>query len=353
MGQKYDRGGDKLNVSLVTFPRVKLGIFPTPLHEMPNLSRVLGGPRLFIKREDLSGLAMGGNKTRQVECVLAHAQGLGADTVITTASAQSNYCLQLAAGARKLGMNIGLALFRGQHPSTQGNVILQNIIGSTVKYFDDSVASATFLDHVDEEMEKIAEGFRSRGNHPCIIPQFRPSPYHPIAAVGWINGAEEIYQQLKEQNIDAQYLLLATGSSCTASGLILGCRILKSPLKIVNISVSNDKATTTEKILRVTNETAKLIGEDIHIAPDDIVVHDYVGEGYGVVSSDCMEAIRLLARTEGIFLDPVYSGKGMAGLIDLIRKGKFTSKDTVVFLHTGGIPAIFAYPKEMTREDTL
>lgn len=337
-------------MSLLNIPREELGIFPTPLHELTNLSRVLGGPRILIKREDLSGLGMGGNKTRKVERLLAYVRELGADAIVTTASAQSNYCLQIAAGARKLDMEIGLVLFTGQHPRTQGNILLHSILGSRIKIIEGEMTSPAYLEHCDEEMDKMVQEFRAQGRNPCIINSSKSSHISCLGASVYVELAEELYQQLNDRNIDARYLAMATSMGATCSGLILGFKLLKYPLRIINISVTLSKPVIEDKILNVANNTAKFIEVDVNVSPEDIVVYDeYLGEGYGIVSGECLEAMQLMARTEGIFLDPVYTGKAMAGMIDLIRKGELTSKDTVVFLHTGGLPAIFAYPEKVSE----
>lgn len=337
-------------MSLLTIPRVELGTFPTPLHELTNLSKALGGPRILIKREDLSGLAMGGNKTRKVERLLAYVKEIGADAVVTTASTQSNYCLQMAAGARKLNMEIGFVLFSGKHPKTQGNILLHSILGSRIKIIEADMTDSSYLEHCDEEMEKIAQEFRAQGRNPCIINSAKSQHISCLGASVYVDLAEELCQQLKEQSINAQYLVLATSMGATCAGLMLGLRLLRYPLKIINISVTLSKPMIKDKILRTANNTAKFIGADVSFTPEDIAVYDdYIGEGYGIPSRECLEAMSLMARTEGILLDPVYTGKAMAGMVDIIQKGELTLKDTVIFLHTGGLPLIFAYPKEVTK----
>ncbi|MFH1003389.1 MAG: D-cysteine desulfhydrase family protein [Chloroflexota bacterium] len=333
-------------MALTSVPRVELGLFPTPIHEMPNLSRVLG-PRLWVKREDLTGLGMGGNKTRQVERILAHVRATGADSIITNASSQSNYCLQLAAGARRLGLKVGLTLFAGIHPKSQGNMLLQRIIGSDVKVFDEPIMEASALGRCEAEMEKMAAEFRSRGLNPCIVLQFKPSPYFPLAASGWVDAAEEIHRQLVERDIKPRYVVLAAGSGCSTAGLILGFKLLGVPIKVIAMAVSRKREETRAKILSVADDTIKLLGVKVRVEPEDVIVHEYMGGGYGLATRECLEAIHLVAQTEGIFLDPVYSGKAAGGLIDLCRKGEFTPKDTVLFIHTGGTPLVFAYEKDL------
>jgi len=335
-------------VSLVNLPRVSLGVFPTPLHELVNLSKTLGGPRIFTKREDLSGLGAGGNKVRHLEFVLADVKRSGADTVIGTYSTQSNYCLQLAAAAHKLNMNAGFILFEGQHPEMQGNLLLQKILNSKVKILKGSHLAGDYAANVDKEMDKMAQEYTKTGHRPVLI-KYGSDPYYDnLAVVGWVDGAEELLHQLQAKKINARYLVVSVGTAITAAGLVLGLKVLKSPLKFVGISVSKSKEKIVEQTVQKANAAANFMNWNINITPEDMTIYDeYVGEGYGVPTKECLEVIKLVAQTEGFFLDPVYTGKGMAGLIDLIKKGRFTSEDTVVFLHTGGFAAIFAYVKEI------
>ncbi|MFH1742985.1 MAG: pyridoxal-phosphate dependent enzyme [bacterium] len=333
--------------SLSKLPRIDLGIFPTPLHELPTFSKTLGGPRIFIKREDLSGNAFGGNKTRQVERLLAHARQQGSNAIIACSSSQSNYCLQVAAGARKLGWQVGVVQYSGQHPEMQGNRLLQHIIGSHERILEGSIMSPSFLDHRIQAMEDMASKFRAEGYTPYIARTDPPTPYFSLCASGWVDGAVEIHQQLKELGINSAYLITACSSGCTTAGLVLGFRMLASDLKVIAVAASRTREIAHKKILTAANSTAEYIGAQERFSESDIDVRDYIGESYGIVSAQSMEATWLLARTEGIFLDPVYSAKAMAGLIDMVRRGEFTANDTVVFLHTGGTPAIFAYQKEI------
>lgn len=335
-------------MSLVNLPRVSLGFFPTPLQELVNLSKALGGPRILAKREDLSGLGAGGNKGRHLEFALADIKRSGADTVISSLSTQSNYCLQLAAAARKLNMNAGFVFFEGQHPEMQGNLLLQKILNSKVKILKGDLLTGEYASNVDKEMDKMAQEYIKMGHKPVII-KYGSDPYYDnLAVIGWVNGAEELSHQLQGRKINAQYLVVSVGTANTSAGLILGLKLLKSPLRFIGIGVSRSKEEIIERVIQKAKAAAKLMSWDVSITPEDMTIYDeYIGEKYGVATKECLEAIKLVAQTEGFFLDPVYTGKGMAGLIDLIRKGTFTSEDTVVFLHTGGFPAIFAYDKEI------
>jgi len=332
--------------SIAKLPRIVLGHWPTPLHELPRLSTTLGGPRLFVKRDDLTGLALGGNKCRKLEYVLADAQRRGIDTLITSGSSQSNHALQTAAAARKLGMEAYLVLVKGIHVETQGNLLLQNILNSTVNIVDVADPSEMFTT-MPKKMNELADELRSQGRNPLVIPA---GAEVPLGTAGWVNAAEEISQQLKDQRIDVQYVVLAHSGGGTQAGLVLGFKQLKLPLNVVGISVMHKKSEAVNEVVTLVNETAKLVALDVAVTPDEITLYDdYIGQGYGIPTKECIEAIRLVAQTEGIFLDPVYTAKAMAGLIDLIGKGRFTAKDTVVFIHTGGLPSVFAYHQELAR----
>jgi len=333
-------------MSIVELPRVPLGHWPTPLHELPHLSATLGGPRIFMKRDDVTGLALGGNKCRKLEYVLADAKQRGVDTLITSGSSQSNFALQMAAAARKLKMEPYLVLVKGVHTETQGNLLLHNILNSTVNILKVSDPGEMFTT-MPRKMNELAEELRSKGRNPLVIPA---GAFTPLGTAGWVNAAEEISQQLRDQRIDIQYVVLANGSGGTQAGLVLGFKQLKLPLGVIGMSVFYEKTEAVKVVVSQISETAKLLALDMTITPDEVTVYDdYIGQGYGMPTRGCIEAIRLMAQTEGIFLDPVYTGKAMAGLIDLVRKGRFTKEDTVLFVHTGGVAADFAYSEELGR----
>lgn len=331
-------------MSIVHFPRAALGHWPTPLHELPGLSAKLGGPRIFVKRDDLTGLALGGNKCRKLEYVLADAQQKGIDTLITSGSSQSNFALQMAAAARRLKMEPYLVLVKGVHTETQGNLLLHNILNSTVTIFKVSDPSEMFTT-MPKKMNELADELRSKGRNPLVIPA---GAFTPLGTAGWVNAAEEITQQLHDQRINVNDVVLANGSGGTQAGLTLGFKQLKVPLEVIGISVLNEKTEAKNIVLNQITETAKLLNLGVTITQDEVTVYDnYIGQGYGIPTKGCIEAIRVVARTEAIFLDPVYTGKAMSGLIDLIKKGRLTKKHTVLFIHTGGVAADFAYSEEL------
>lgn len=331
-------------------PRIKLGCYPTPLVEARHLSAHLGGPRILIKREDLSGLAMGGNKCRMLEFVLAEARRQGADAVISTASSQSNFCLQLAAAARRLGMKPSFVLVKGVHVETQGNLLLQNILDSDVKILETSDIGAIWSGVVAKEMEKTADNLRTRGYKPFIVSPSLPDISPILATAGWTLAANELKTQLKDQNIEAQYVIVGNGGGNTQGGLVLGSKYLGASHKVIGIAVLLNKEILVKELISYTDAVSDFLELGIKVQTDDFeIVDSYIGEGYAKPTEEGIKAIRLVAQTEGIFLDPVYTGKTMAGLIDLVQQGRFDCNDTVVFIHTGGIPALFAYHQEVAR----
>ena len=334
--------------SIAKLPYISLGSYPTPLVEAPNLSAALGGPRILIKRDDLSGLALGGNKCRKLEFVMADARQKGIDALVTTGSSQSNFALQMAVAARKLGMKAYLVLVKGVHIENQGNLLLDSIVDADVRLVDPAEITddaGIFGPTIMGKMEAVADELRKKGLHPMVIPA---GAHKPEGTVGWVNAADEIGQQLQAQNIKAQYLVVTCGSSGTQAGLALGVKYLKLPMEVMGFSISSPKERSINMVTDMANETAKLLGLDVTISSDEVKVNDdYIGEGYGIVTEAGLKAIKLVAQTEGIFLDPVYTGKAMSGLMDFIKKGRFKSTDTIVFVHTGGVAALFAYDREI------
>ena len=286
---------------------------------------------------------MGGNKARKLEFVLADAQIKGADVLITTGSSQSNFALQMAAAGRKLGMDSILVLFKGQHPEVQGNHLLNKILGAEVRIVEGNVAD--LYTSIIDAMNELADELRKKGRNPYIIPAGATTP---LGTIGWVAAAQEVSQQINQLGIGADYLFVPSGGGSIHVGLILGNKYNKIPLKVAGATIAFSKEECVRRFIKLGNDTAELIKWGVRITEDDLVIYDdYLGDGYGIPTKECIEAIRMVARTEGFFLDPVYTGKTMAGLIDLVRKGVFTSKDTVIFWHTGGNSALFAYHGEM------
>lgn len=331
-------------------PRVHLGFYPTPITDARNLSSAIAGPRILIKREDLSGLAMGGNKARKLEFILGDAQKHGATTLISTASAQSNFCLATAAAGRRLGMKSSFVLFKGVHNETQGNLLLQNLLGANIDILDTDDMSLVTGNFISDKLQAVAEQAKANGETPYVIKHNLPEMTVKLGVVGWMTVAEELDQQFEQMGLKVDYVVLANGGGGTQAGLELGSRYLKSQWKVVGIPVLNRKEAAVRLTSEQANAASEFLGLGIKVTPEEIEIHDeYIGEGYGIPTAEGLSAIRQVAQTEGIFLDPVYTSKGMAGLLGLTKQGRFSRSDTVVFVHTGGTPALFAYSNEVKR----
>jgi D-cysteine desulfhydrase family pyridoxal phosphate-dependent enzyme len=332
-------GIDRLCDALASQPRFLLASLPTPLEEAPNLSARLG-VRVLVKRDDQTGLALGGNKVRKLEFLIADALAQQADTIVTTGGSQSNHARLTAAACRRAGLACHLVLDRGLHPETQGNLLLDHLLGAQVQLIDSSdPADAT------TEMHRVAHELRDQGRSPYIVPR---GGSVPAGATGYAALLPELIAQLEATGQNATHLYLATGSTGTHSGTLAGATVSAAPFRVQGISVSRSTPEQEAKVLDLGNRTLSHLGLASTIRPDDVHVDDaYRGPGYGHVTEATMEAIEAVALDEGIFLDPVYTGKAMAGLIDHARTGLLNSGDTVVFLHTSGAPALFAYHQEV------
>lgn len=325
---------------LARFPRLSLGHFPTPLEPLPQLSRYLGGPAIWIKRDDCTGLATGGNKTRKLEFLLADALQKQADVIITQGATQSNHVRQTIAGAAKLGLKCQVLLEQrvthlGEEYQQSGNVLLDNLLGGTIV---EHLPAGTDMQLA---MEQLAEKLSAQGHTPYVIPG---GGSNPIGALGYVACAEELLYQSSQQRLAIHHVVHATGSTGTQAGLVAGLTASNSGIPVLGISVRAAKAQQQQNVYKLAVRTRELLGIHSELPLDAVVANsDYVGDGYGQPTEGMLEALRLLAQLEGILLDPVYSGKGMAGLIDLIRQGQFARDENVVFIHTGGAAGLFGY----------
>ena len=310
--------------------RIVLAHLPTPIEPLPRLTKLLQGPRLFIKRDDLTGLGLGGNKTRKLEYLAADALAQGCRTLITTGAVQSNHCRQVAAAAGRLGLGCILVL-AGEDPGRrQGNLLLDELSGAKLVFVP--------KEERDQRLQQAFTHAEEDGMQPYLIPYGGSNP------VG-VHGYIQAMQELQDQNLQPDWIVLASSSGGTQAGLILGAQQTGFSGRILGISVDKSEDELTQTIMALANQTAAWLDIDKKIESEDVLVNDaYCQEGYGVLQPAEVEAIRLFARTEGILLDPVYTGRAAAGLIDLIRKSFFSPDETVLFWHTGGIPALFAEP---------
>ncbi len=321
-------------------PRIKLAKLPTPLEESPRLTKFLGGPKLWVKRDDLTGIAFGGNKERKTEFAMADAIQKGADVIITTGPLQSNHAMVTAAAAKKLGLKVVLVL-RGKAPQEyDGNLLLDHLFGADIRFVQVGWQQAL------PAMEKVAEELRKEGQKPYIVPG---GASYPTGAVGYVNAMLELAKQAEEKDLNINYIVHASGSGGTQAGLVLANKALKTEIEILGMCVEpNATQLLAEEIVEIANGVAKLLDlKEVVNRKDVVLIDDYAGEGYGVLTPEAVEAIKLFAQTAGILLDPVYTGKAMAGLIDLIRQEHFKRDDNVVFVHTGGTPALFVYKEQL------
>ena len=319
--------------------RVSIAHLPTPLEEMPRLSEALGGPRLFVKRDDQTGLATGGNKARKLEFLVADALEKGADTIITSGAVQSNHARQTAAAAARFGLRACLVL-GGESPDRwTGNLLLDKLLGAEIRWAGERDGSRV--------MEEVAEEEKRAGRNPYIIPY---GGSNPVGATGYVEAMVELMAQLEVRDLQVERVVFPSSSGGTQAGLMVGAKALGFAGQIEGISVDKTEEVLKARLEELVAETTAFLGLDLSFASEDFIVHDdYLGEGYAKIGPPEQEAIRLSARTEGLLVDPVYTGRAMAGLIDLIRRGAFGTDETVLFWHTGGIPALFAYAEELLR----
>jgi len=325
--------------SIDRFPRVALCHRPTPLEHLPRLSAHLRGPQIYIKRDDCTGLATGGNKSRKLEFLMADALAQGATTVITLGGPQSNHARQTAAAAAVLGLRCELVLpkfskWHGPLYETNGNLLLDGLFGAAVHLVDTR-------DAANERVAQISARIRGEGGKAYVIPIGGSTP---LGALGYVDAAAEYAGQVDAANLAIDYVIVTTGSCTTHAGLVVGFDHLNRREKIIGMSISLPGAEATATVRDKARATAELLGWPTASLDERVTVKDeYLGAGYGQPTESMLEAVALVARQEGILLDPVYTGKAMSGLIGLVRSGFFKPQERVVFWHTGGLPALFAY----------
>lgn len=324
------------------FPRTRLAELPTPLEDAPRFSAALGGPRVLVKRDDLTGLALGGNKTRKLEWLIGQARAEGADCVLTIGAGQSNHCRQTAAAAAKAGLDCYLLLTPPFHGEGQGNLLLDDLLGAKPVRVDSRDPAGR-----DGAADHLIATLRAEGRRPYLIPAGGSTP---VGALGYVLCAVELGHQLAEDGIRPSRVYFSSGSGGTHAGLEVGARANGADYGLIGVSPGGNGREIAAKVARLSDATAQLLGLDLRFADSRITVDDrYTGPAYGTLTPGCVEAVRLLACTEGILLDPVYAGKAMAALVDHARKGEIGANETVVFIHTGGTPALFAYAEELAR----
>jgi D-cysteine desulfhydrase family pyridoxal phosphate-dependent enzyme len=336
---------------LKKFPRVRLAHTPTALESMPNLTRALGSAQLYIKRDDCTGLALGGNKARQLEFYLGEALAKGCDTVISTGAVQSNFVRMLAAAARKLDLQCHIQLEERvpdmpQEYHVSGNVLLDQLFGAQLygyAYGEDEAGA-------NARLHEIAGELKQTGRRPYVIDI--TADHAPIGALGYVDAAQELLQQAEECQIDMGAVVLASGGAFTHVGMLVGLRALDCQAQVIGICVRREAPAQRQRVMHMAGMLCEMLGLPNLVTPEDVWVDDaYLGPAYGRVPPATREAIRLMAESEGVLLDPVYTGKAFAGLIGLAREGRLRGGSNVIFLHTGGAPALFGYRQALLASE--
>jgi L-cysteate sulfo-lyase len=320
-------------------PRVRLGHLPTPLEELPRLSRALGGPRLFVKRDDQTGLATGGNKTRKLEFSVGEALRCRADTLVTLGAVQSNHARQTAAAAARCGLRCVLVLRGRPPPIATGNLLLDHLLGAHIVFSGERTR--------EEVAAEVVTAEQDAGRRPFLIPVGASDEF---GAPGFVAAMEELDAQVREQGLRPDRIVFASSSFGTQAGMCVGARALELRARIEAIAIDSPAPDVQAGVADIANRTFRRLGLEMSLSPDEVIAHDdYLGAGYAILGEPEIEAIRLVARQEGILLDPVYTGRAMAGLVDLIMKREFGRGETIVFWHTGGSAALHAYADELGR----
>jgi L-cysteate sulfo-lyase len=333
----------RVRAALATQPRMPMAALPTPIHEAARLRAALGGPsrcpRVLIKRDDLTALGLGGNKARKLEYLVADALAQGATTLITTGAVQSNHARMTAAAACVAGMRCVLVLTTTvDDPALAGNLLLDRLYGAAVRLVP-AVDPMLAVGQDEAVVAEVVAGEEAAGRRPYVIPVGGSSG---IGVLGYVGGTAELVEQLAHMRVSPSRLYFASGSRGTQAGLTLGAKLCEAPYQVTGIAVSAGEPEKIERAKRIANEAATRLGLAERLDLPDLVTNQgFIGEGYGIPTGAGLEAIALLARTEAILLDPCYTSKGMAALIQHARDGELSVEDTVVFLHTGGMPALF------------
>ena len=327
-------------MQLEALPRFCLSEFPTPIHYLESFSRTLNGPAILMKRDDLTSLGMGGNKTRKLEFLIGEALKQGKDTLVTAGGLQSNHCRLTAAAASKANLSCHLILNGERSENPNGNLLLDTILGANLHYCERKDREA--------KLSQVAEDLLAAGQNPYVIPV---GGSNGVGTVGYVAAMLEVKIQLKDMHIKPDAIVFATSSGGTQAGLTLGAKTTNFPGQVLGISIDQTKTgddSFLPVLTEIANTTAQRIGSHIQLGEEDFSLNcDYLGAGYAMPGDSEFNAIRVLAQSEGILLGPVYTARAMGGLIDLVQKGYFKKDQTVLFWHTGGTPELFAWASEI------
>jgi D-cysteine desulfhydrase family pyridoxal phosphate-dependent enzyme len=338
------------------FAKVDLIHLPTPLQKLENLSEELGGVDIYMKRDDLTGLAFGGNKSRKLEFIIPDVLEKGADAIITWASLQSNWCLQTAAAARKFGFTPVLVLFKSYDLPEEydGNLLLDYILQADIRIREAEVGKVVRQEDVDEILEEVVIEVKESGHTPYVAPiggsMVGGSMDKPLGAISYAHAYVEMLEQAETMGFQPDYVVHATGSGGTQAGLAVGAKALTPNTGVLGVSVSEEMETFSQDVFSIAQDTVKALDVDVDLNKEgDIhVLDEFLGEGYGIITKDVSDTIRQVSVKEGIFLDPVYTGKAMTALFDFVKKGTIKKEDKVVFFHTGGTAVLFPYKHKLT-----
>lgn len=323
---------------IIAYPqRLGFAHLPTPIEKLQNLTRFLNGPEIYIKRDDQTGLAFGGNKTRKLEFLCAEALAQNSNHLITCGAPQSNHCRQTAAAAAHLGLSCSLVLSGEEPELLNGNALINKIMDARQIWIGNDVPENVMAD--------LASEIRAGGDKPYIIPRGGSTG---LGAIAYVYAMQELARQLSENEIDIDLIVLASSSGGTQAGVVLGKDIFDIPGEVIGISIDSVASELKIDVVKIAHDAVERLGLTRTISPDMVVVNDqYLGQGNGILSPEEREAIKLFAKLEGILLDPVYTSKAAAALIDQVRQGKWSDRKAILFWHTGGTPALFAYSHEL------
>jgi D-cysteine desulfhydrase family pyridoxal phosphate-dependent enzyme len=337
-----------INKKINKHPQKKFVLSPTPFYKLENLSRILGGPEIYIKRDDLTGFAFGGNKSRKLEFIIEDVLQKQCDAIITWASLQSNWCLQTAAAARKYGITPVLILFKTYDLPEEydGNLLLDLILDADIRIKEAELGKVVSESFVEGILSELEDELKGKGLNPYTAPIggsfVGGSMDIPLGAIGYVKAFSEMMNQTAIDNLEVDCVIHASGSGGTQAGLVVGAKALTEKTKVLGISVSDEKEPFSKDVLDISRDTVKALDLDLEITEQDVLVMDeYIQDGYGIVNKDVSDAVRIMAMNESIFIDPVYTGKAITALIDLVKKGYFRKEDKIVFFHTGGTAALF------------
>jgi len=335
---------DDLQARLEALPKFPLAQLPTPVHRLENFATFLDGPQLWMKRDDLTGLVGGGNKTRKLEFIIGDALEKGADMLVTVGAIQSNHTRQTAAAAAKAGLKCALlhcAWTEDAGPGYRrtGNILLSHILGAEL-YYDETVRPIEDQGPLEEFMAHL----RDKGHRPYLIPG--GASEHPLGSLGYMGCAVELAVQMKDKKIPFDYLVHTTGSSSTQAGLVAGFKALGLSIKIIGIADDGETKIKKQRVLELANAALEKLGLTVRAAPDDVNVMASNSKAYGVADASIKEAIAALATREGLIADPVYEGRAVRGVLDLAQAGQFEKTDKILLMHLGGSPAIHAYAEQ-------